>query len=112
MNERIRELQIQAFAECKTFEDGKIRTDEVFERFAELIVREAAQFVSGSAEVYTQAEQDACARAAIGLKKYFGVEETPGWACPNCGTDRTKAVCPKGHTAALTGDCPMHGVAQ
>ena len=40
MNERIRDLQIQAFAECKTFEDDKIRTDEVFERFAELIVKD------------------------------------------------------------------------
>jgi len=40
MNERIRDLQIQAFAECKTFEDDKIRTDEVFERFAELIVKQ------------------------------------------------------------------------
>lgn len=40
MSERIRDLQIQAFAECKTFDDGKIRTDEVFERFAELIVKQ------------------------------------------------------------------------
>ena len=40
MKARIRDLQIQAFSECKTFEDGKSRTDEVFERFAELIVRE------------------------------------------------------------------------
>ena len=40
MNEKIRDLQIHAFAECKTFEDDKVRTDEVFERFAELIVRE------------------------------------------------------------------------
>lgn len=40
MNPRLRDLQIQAFAECKTFEDGQFRTDEVFQRFAELIVRE------------------------------------------------------------------------
>ena len=45
MNERIRDLQIQAFAECKTFEDDKIRTDEVFERFAELIVGECIEQV-------------------------------------------------------------------
>lgn len=44
MNERIRDLQIQAFAECATFDDGKfIRTDEVFERFAELIVRQCIE---------------------------------------------------------------------
>lgn len=48
---------------------------ENIEKFAESLIREAAQFVSGSAEVYTQAEQDACVRAAIGLKKYFGIEE-------------------------------------
>lgn len=34
---------------------------------------------------------------------------TPGWVCAKCGTDRTKAACPKGHSAALTGDCPMVG---
>lgn len=39
MNERIRELQEQAFSECKTFEnDSMVRTDEVFEKFAELVV--------------------------------------------------------------------------
>lgn len=46
-----------------------------YQKFAELIVREAADFVSGAAEVYNQAEQDACVRASVGLKKYFGVEE-------------------------------------
>lgn len=50
MNERIRDLQIQAFAECKTFEDDKIRTDEVFERFAELIVRECAEMILSECE--------------------------------------------------------------
>ncbi len=40
------------------------------------------------------------------------VEEPKGWVCNKCGTDRTKSVCPYGHTAALTGECPMVGVAQ
>jgi len=40
MNQKLRDLQIQAFDECKTFEDGQFRTDEVFERFAQLIVQE------------------------------------------------------------------------
>ena len=53
MNERIRNLQIQAFAECKTFEDDKVRTDEVFERFAELIVRECADFITETATIET-----------------------------------------------------------
>ena len=44
MNERIKELQSQAFLQCKAFEDGSvIRTDEAFEKFAELIVRECAE---------------------------------------------------------------------
>jgi hypothetical protein len=34
-----------------------------------------------------------------------------GWKCGKCGTDRTKAACPKGHGAALTGECPMVAVA-
>ena len=45
MNPKFRDLQIQAFAECKTFEDGQFRTDEVFERFAELIIRECMDVV-------------------------------------------------------------------
>lgn len=64
MNERIRDLQIQAFAECKTFEDDKIRTDEVFERFAELIVRECAK---RSAELGNP-------ELGQGLMEHFGVE--------------------------------------
>ena len=40
------------------------------------------------------------------------VEEVEGWVCPKCGVDRTRDVCPKGHTAALTGDCPMTATAQ
>ena len=35
-----------------------------------------------------------------------------GWVCPQCGTDRLKAACPKGLNAALTGHCPMIGKAQ
>jgi len=45
MNPKFRDLQIQAFAECKTFEDGQFRTDEVFERFAELIVKECLDII-------------------------------------------------------------------
>jgi hypothetical protein len=40
------------------------------------------------------------------------VEEHKGWVCPKCGVDRTRDVCPKGHTAALTSDCPMTATAQ
>lgn len=52
MNERIRDLQIQAFAECKTFEDDKVRTDDVFERFAKLIVEECVNLMENQKEHY------------------------------------------------------------
>lgn len=35
-----------------------------------------------------------------------------GWVCPKCGIDRTKDQCPRGHMAAVTGDCPMIATAQ
>lgn len=38
-------------------------------------------------------------------------EPSAGWVCASCGVDRCKAPCPKGHQAALTGDCPMRAVA-
>ncbi len=51
-------------------------------------------------------------RGLIGKMSNTKVEEPKGWVCNKCGTDRTKSVCPYGHTAALTGECPMVGVAQ
>jgi hypothetical protein len=38
-------------------------------------------------------------------------EQKPGWVCSKCGVDRIQDVCPKGDTAALTGECPMTGKA-
>ena len=46
------------------------------------------------------------------MNELIGVEERKGWVCPKCGIDRTKDVCPKGHTATMTGDCPMTATAQ
>ena len=106
MNERIRDLQIQAFAECKTFEGDKIRTDEVFERFAELIVEECIEVVKWTPSEFLNDEY------VKNIKEHFGVEETKGWVCPRCGVDRTKTVCPQGYTATIEGKCPMIGVAQ
>jgi hypothetical protein len=40
MNERIRELQTQAFDLCKTHEGNLHVTDEVFEKFAQLLVQD------------------------------------------------------------------------
>lgn len=70
MNKRMFEL-----IQRQNGESGLLWTEEDKERFAEQIVQECASFVSGAAEVHTQAEQDACARASRGLKNYFGIKE-------------------------------------
>lgn len=44
-------------------------------RLAQVVVMECAAFVSGAAEVHNQAEQEACERAALGLRSYFGVDK-------------------------------------
>lgn len=81
MNERIKELAIQAGFFYEDYKDiwyleyHNQSCEEEMKKFAELIVQQAAAFVSGAAEVYNQAEQDACVRASKGLKKYFGVKE-------------------------------------
>ena len=120
MNERINELFEQA---AKEFSDEHkyatfIVPNPLKEKFAELIVRECAHVavfkddgIIATAEVagYMAAGRSTAARV---IKKNFGVEEPTGWVCPKCGIDRTKAVCPKGHTAAITGECPMTAEAQ
>ena len=79
MNERIRDLQIQAFADCKAFEGDKIRTDEVFERFAELIVRECVKEIEfqygGGSDQPMDNEWDRAIECVSSMVKYrFGVE--------------------------------------
>ncbi len=34
------------------------------------------------------------------------------WTCAKCGTDRLKAPCPLGNSAAADGRCPCVGVSQ
>jgi len=85
MNERIRDLQIQAFTECKTFDDDKVRTDEVFERFAELIVRECVhtlidntpeRYINEAAEEDWDRGYDRAMRDCVHhIQEHFGVEE-------------------------------------
>lgn len=70
MNPKFRDLQIQAFAECKTFEDGQFRTDEVFERFAELIVRECAGIVADAVD-----HRKPASTYVDKIKQHFGVIE-------------------------------------
>ena len=86
MNERIRELQAQAFLECKAFEDGAvIKTDDAFEKFAELIIRECVQtLIDNTPERYTNesAEEDwdkgydrAMKDCVHHIKEHFGIEQ-------------------------------------
>jgi hypothetical protein len=98
MNERIRELAEQCY------EDNSTQIDVY--KFAELLIRKCAKIADTA-----QAEDMGWDIGEI-IREHFGVEEPKGWVCNKCGTDRTKSVCPQGHNAALTGECPMVGVAQ
>ena len=97
MNEQIRELAKQAAAV-----EGwgpEVWQTTFTEKFAELIVRDCiAQCNDGDSRYF--------------IATHFGIPEARGWLCPSCGVDRSKEGCPKGHHAALTGHCPMVGVAQ
>lgn len=78
-------------------------TDEQIDAAADAVDRTLGIRVSRH-----RAEQIAKAAvcAAWGVKLEAAKQQL-GWVCGKCGTDRTKAACPKGHSAALTGDCPM-----
>ena len=105
MNERIKKLAEQATTYIDPSANDGVCWDFDKEKFAELIVRECAELMYGR-------DEDGNCKDGDVIKKHFGVEETKGWVCPKCGTDRTKAVCPKGHYALATGDCPMVGVTE
>ena len=76
MNDRIEQcLYLSGLTAQGCWDELDDYAKQGIEKFAELIVQEAAAFVSGAAEIYNQAEQDACVRASRGLKKYFGIEE-------------------------------------
>jgi hypothetical protein len=107
MNERFRELAVQAHAKGNTLH---YYNPEFIEKFAELIVRECMEQVWYTREDGINGNVSQVIKDRI--KEHFGVEERKGWVCPKCGIDRTKEACPKGHTAAITGDCPMTATAQ
>ncbi len=108
MNERIKELAREA-----ALAEGwgpEVWQTTFTEKLAELIIRECIERIKrvGILEDI-EIESDMMVND---IKEHLGVEEPKGWVCNKCGTDRTKSVCPYGHTAALTGECPMVGVAQ
>jgi hypothetical protein len=109
MNERFKELAVQAGFQYNRYE-GYGWAGASLPKFAELIVRECASM----ARVFQNNEYDFTGDLDLDefMLKHFGVEERKGWVCPKCGVDRTRDVCPKGHFATMTGDCPMTATAQ
>jgi hypothetical protein len=102
MKERIRDLEKQSGIDVYSLGLDRAKWESKLEKFAQLIVRECANVV------------DSYYRDGMGnvIKEHFGVEEQNGWVCPRCGVDRAKVSCPSGYSAAITGKCPMFGVAQ
>lgn len=105
MNQKIFDLIKQA---TKVYPPDWNTTESLEEfdklKFAELIVRECADVVlKWKSEPFPY---DPEFGAKI-IKEHFGIEDSKGWVCPLCDTDRTRAACPKGHSAAITGECPM-----
>jgi hypothetical protein len=113
MNERIRELAEQASHQSPDGYPVTIPYSKDFaEKFAELIVRECAEISeqsqwSEAKGEYYEGFNEAMIYVSNKIKEHFGVEESLGWVCSKCGTDRTKAVCPLGNSAAIDGRCPM-----
>jgi hypothetical protein len=108
MNERIKQLLVQAHDEAvpETWTTlSSLQQGRVYEKFAELIIGECLN------QCYNRGMNDELyvgqLRAAAYIEQHFGVRESTGWVCPKCGTDRTKAVCPLGHSASVDGRCPM-----
>ena len=75
---------------------------------AETVAKEICDMINS----HTQHNNANDCLLVLKIKEHFGIKVQQGWVCSKCGTDRTKAACPKGPTAAVTGDCPMVGVAQ
>jgi len=134
MNERIKALLLNErnkFVNGVTESNNKIYihgSEENLEKFAELIVRECCIALNPMLRDMISRGQ-----GVDMIKLHFGMnpneittrmldtaidqiekqlaEQKPGWVCSKCGVDRIQDVCPKGNTAALTGECPMTGKA-
>jgi len=98
MNERIRELAEQCW-EARKYGPPWFE----YEKFAELIVRECANYAFSDDQ-----ERNA-------MLEYFGVEEPKefSWVCEKCGADRAKEPCQLAVEGKIVyGNCPIAGVAQ
>lgn len=94
----------EGFDGNRDFVYGITMSPEELERFALSLIKESLEIARVGLEYGPSMEE------AVYI--YFGFKEQQGWVCSKCGIDRTKEVCPKGHMAAVTGDCPMTAVAQ
>ena len=79
MNERIRELAVESKLGSAEFGNGVqyyVATQETFEKFAELIVKECAEQSMSIGRYNTPSgiTPDLAIAIAVGLKKHFGVE--------------------------------------
>ncbi len=106
MNERVKDLWQLAACYVNPLKTGGEWQAEFVEKFAELIAKECIEVVKWTPSQFPNDEY------VKNIKEHFGLKEPQGWVCPKCGVDRTKEACPSGHNAALTGQCPMVGVAQ
>jgi len=139
MNERIKELldeaTVYALHETKDAVDfldntvSKQQRERQLELFAEAIIRECCMALHPMLRDMISRGQGCelilehfginpkeitifmLDRSIAQMEKQLA-EQKQGWVCPKCGIDRTKDVCPKGDSAALTGDCPMIATAQ
>lgn len=126
MNKRLREFEKESKLEIFGLGARRDVWEKALEKYAELIIKECIkeawdEIVSDediAAETdpqireYLIGQNQGIVDAVIRFRNHFGVTESQGWVCPKCGIDRTKKVCPNGHTAAITGDCPMTAEAQ
>ena len=109
MNEQIKALAQQAGESIPEFHFGDWNIpNEFIQKFALLIVRECADVAKETRWAVPPSQE----QIARGIQQHFGVEESLGWVCSKCGTDRTKAVCPQGPSASVDGRCPMIASAQ
>jgi len=119
MNNRIQELALKAGLQKPHSSDREYLGNFDWRLFAELIVEEFINNISKQSDDVISLVDDwdrgyvAGLQGAVSIiKEHFEVEEPQGWICSRCGVDRTKVTCPNSHHAALTGHCPMVGVAQ
>jgi hypothetical protein len=107
MNDKLRQFEKESKLEIFGLGARRDKWETALEKYAELIIEECAN-------IGNKAYSDVVDFTYIGdkIKDHFRVEGHKGWVCSKCGIDRTRAVCPKGHTASITGECPMTAEAQ